>query len=222
MPMTGKDWVDLFKFPLTIFVALVTLVIAGLILGIKPSSFKYGELSVEFEKDLKKEILLTNLNLQEAFREETATEAAIVDSTENLEEEPPPPDLIAERRQNTVSDNVAQFSIVETEQGPESIFKHVTGYIYIGSFNKEINEYTNLKIEIPHGDMRLIRPGEVFLVNDNLVIRQHSPVENVNYFKGEKKVGLASRGSEVRILSRPEARDFGDYKEFWVKVELLN
>lgn len=211
--MTGKDWVELFKFPLTIFVAIISLVIAGLVLGIKPTSFHYGEMEVEFEH-MKKELILTNLNMQEAFIDLKAS-----DTTEGSEPEPPPE---VEMQQNTVSDRVAQFSMVETEEGPQSVFKHVTGYIFIGSFNKATESYENIKVEIPGDDLRRLRPGTVTIVNDNLVIRENSPVKNVRYYKGEKKVGLANRGSEVRILERPQMRDLGDFQEYWMKVELLN
>ena len=211
--MQGSDWVNLFKFPLTIFVAIVTLVIAGLILGIKPSSFHYGDLKVEFEKDLKKEIFLTNLNLQEALKDETRQDSILPEAQTELEEQ-----LYYE---NTVSDNVAQHSMIQTAQGKQSIFRSVTGYIYIGRFNKITGEFEDIKVSMRNKDIRDIKAGEILMVHNNLVIRENSPVNNVKYFKGEQKVGVTTKGSEVKALDVPEIKSIGDFDEYWVKVEVL-
>ena len=54
--MEGKDWVELLKLPLTIITAIIAIVLISVILDIEPKDFQVGNVKVDLETKLRKEL----------------------------------------------------------------------------------------------------------------------------------------------------------------------
>ena len=215
MSLQGKDWAELLKFPLTIIIGIAAIVVGCLALGVKPATLQVGELKVELETELRKELVTSNLDINEQVRSEVRNQLKQfgLDSSRLIQK-----DTVAAVT-NVVSDDVAKLAKIETPEGTGTVFKSTEGYIWIGNYFPKTNRYGDIQINVKA--MSEIEIGKSYFVNGNMVIRQGSPVKNIDYYRGEKKVGLAVKGTEVQVLEKPEAKPFSNYQQFWVKIRVL-
>lgn len=213
--MQGKDWVELLKFPITILIAIAAIVVGSLILNIKPSVVEIGELKVELQTELTKEIINSNIELEEVVKNEvrkqlqyqnTDTSNSSIDNNESEEID-------------VVSDQLADLARISNDKGIKNIYKSTIGYIMLANYYPNSNQFRKKKIDFQK--LSDIKIGTEYYVNDNMVIRENSPVNNVQYFKGEKKVGLAIKDSKIRILEKPEFKELSGYYQYWVKIKVI-
>ena len=108
---------------------------------------------------------------------------------------------------------------METKNGTENVFVSTEGYIWVGNFYSDTKTYGNVKLNV--SDLTEVHVGKRYFVNNNMVIRATSPIDHMNYYHGIKKIGLATKGSEVKILEAPQPRDFHGYKQFWAKIKVI-
>jgi hypothetical protein len=211
--MTGKEWVDLLKLPITIVFAALALVGACKWLGIEPTQIEVGDVKVDLTKQLRKD-LFTNIDIEAIVKEEVKAQLDAIHAKPVAKK----PNGNAELKEDVVSDNIAKLAKVVTDKGAENIYKSTEGYIWIGNFNHKIKAYCRQKINID--DLSQIKIGHDYFVNGNMVIRETSPVEHVNYFSGVKKIGLATKGVKVKVLEEPVRKEIGSYSQLWVKIRV--
>jgi len=213
--MEGKDWAELLKFPLTIIIGITTIVVGCLALGVKPTTLQVGELKVELEKELKKELVTSNLDIEERIRSEVKTQLQELgfDSTQQKTKDQTPAVT------NVVSDDVARLAKIETPEGSGTVFKSTEGYIWIGNYSLKTKRYSDIKINVDN--LRQIEIGKSYFVNGNMVIRETSPVANIDYYRGVKKVGLAVKGTEVQVIEEAKIKTLPGYEQFWIKIRVL-
>jgi len=223
--MEGKDWVELLKFPITILVGIGAIVGASYILDIRPTDVAIGQLKVKLETEIRQDIIKSNLNLEEVVREQVRLELGQLNSSDTSMFAMRDPaasatDSTTTMALNTISDDLAKIAKVKTQSGSsETVFKSTEGYIWVGNYLPGTKKFTNIKINADN--LSEIKVGEKYYVNGNMVIRENSPVQNINYYKGEKKKGVAVKGTEIKILEKPDVKKLGGYHQYWVKIEVL-
>ncbi len=216
--MESKDWVELLKFPLTILVAIGSVVLGSVILNVKPTNLEVGELKVKLETEIKKELVNSSIDYEEEIRKEVARQLQNIQpsSLESVDFSDSSISLKhSQLTEDVVSDKIAQMAIVSTDSGIESIFKSTVGYIWIGNYSGAV--YTHNQINA--NSIEEVQVGQSYFVNGNLVIRESSPVENIKYYKGVKKIGVARKGTKVKVLESPELDK--RYQQYWVKIEVI-
>lgn len=212
--MEGKDWVELLKLPLTIITAIIAIVLISVILDIEPKDFQVGNVKVDLETKLRKELTTSNIDLASNIRKEIIKQLKFVkiDSLHLKAHD----SILSD---DEVSDEVAQIAKMETKNGTENVFVSTEGYIWVGNFYSDTKTYGNVKLNV--SDLTEVHVGKRYFVNNNMVIRATSPIDHMNYYHGIKKIGLATKGSEVKILEAPQPRDFHGYKQFWAKIKVI-
>jgi hypothetical protein len=221
--MEGKDWAELLKYPLTIIVAIAAIVIGSMVLGLIPTSIEVGNFKVDLETELRSDLVLQTIGIEETIKELVENEINKRDvqvsspssySLSSLSIIPTPITSL-----DTVSDKVADIAKITTKQGQGTVFKSNQGYIWIGNFNTNSKKFERTTINT--NNLKNVKIGEIYVVNSNMVIRENSPVKNINYYKGEKKVGLAVKGTKIKIIEQPEVKELSKNKQYWVKIEVL-
>ncbi len=213
--MQPRDWVELLKLPFTIVITIASVVLASLVLGLRPTDLQIGDVKINLEKELRKELVASNINLEELIREEVQKQ---------LGQGPTPVPLAGDTVQikpsanDIVSDQVAALAkINKGSDQVQTIYKSVQGYIWLG--NKKSDGEIQLSINAE--TFESIKIGAEYTVSGNMVIRENDPTKNPDYFEGEKKIGLAPRNTKVKILERPSFIDLGNKTQYWAKIEVM-
>lgn len=211
--MTGKDWAELLKFPLTILVGIFAIVIGSKLLNVRPTEMSIGDLKVKLETEIKQDITNSNIKMEATIRDHVKAEL------KNFNLDSLAPGGIDALPKDTASDSASELARVKTDGGTGTIFKSTVGYIWIGNYNTTTKKFSSVLTEAD--DLNKIDVGQQHHVKGNMVIRKNSPVQNVNYYKGEKNIGLVVRGTAVKILDKPEVKKLSQYDQYWVKIEVL-
>ena len=196
---------------------IVAIIIGSIILDIRPTDLEIGELKVKLETEIKSDIIISNLDMEETIKKEIKNELKNM----GLDRGFPASDTNLMQGEDTdvVSNEVAEMAKIKSEKGLKTVFRSVIGYIWIGNFNPKSNSFANIKINTDRLDN--LKIGDEYIVGGNMVIRKNSPVKNINYYRGEEKVGLAVQGTAVKILDMPEVKKLPAYHQYWVKIEVL-
>lgn len=215
MAWTPQNHIDLWKFPLTVVVTIITLAITSWLLDLRPSALNYGDLSIEFQEEIRKELLISNLELNEKsnlnpgqsnfdslFRSNTST--AVEESGNSL----------------AVNDNIAELSYLNEGGNRKNIFNSVEGFIWIGNTDRNADDFLKSKFNGLTA-LNQLNTGETYVVNGNMVIRENSPPNNPKYYLGEKQVGLAPVGTKVKVLGTSSRQPLKNYDQIWVKIRVV-
>jgi hypothetical protein len=213
--MEGKDWAELLKFPVTIITAVIVIIGASLILGIKPSNIEIGDFKVVLT-ELRQELIISNIDIEQSIRNEVRNQIneTISDSSSISADR----SIIADQE---VSDNVAEIAKIKTDKGIENVFKSTEGFIWIGNHNPIEKSYSNIKLgNIESFDQ--IQIGKEYIVEGNLVIRQSNPVKSANYYESVPQIGVTTRGSKIEVIKIVKPKKIReDYLQYWIKIRVL-
>jgi len=209
---TPQNHIDLWKSPLTIMVAIIILVISIKYLGLELDSISHGGATFKFRKEMQQDNVLLNLKNAEIMRNETK------DTTANGNVEPA---AEGDTKSLVVSDDIANTSYVKDGEKMVNVFNNVQGFIWLGNSDLGSDKLTKSNL---NGVQTLdqVDISEEYIVKGNMVLRANSPTSNVDYFSGESQVGLAPRGSKVKVIGEPMKKDLAKYTQYWVKVEILS
>jgi hypothetical protein len=210
-------WVEIFKYPITIFSILVSLIIGTYLLGIKWGSVsEISKDGIKFTQEAKGELtdLSSKLNGALAAIEELKKHipSAQANSSQILS-------AVSEAEQ-TVSDQTAQLSKLQPNSNGSS---SQTGYIFIGNYKGEWRAVklaaldTGQPISLPP---QQLQPGTSYEVLDNMVVRDSLPSNDGSHYKHHRSLGTIPRGTKVRLASAPVSIDRKFAIQYWAKVEI--
>ncbi len=210
-----ENWVNLLKYPLTVVISISSIIGGCYILGVKPSNVQWGDVEVDFRNDITKKVINQHLGINESIENEVKKQLIKygLDTAIFLNEVSHIP------VNEIVPDKIADLAKIKTEKGIETVYKSTVGYIWTGNFHPETGQFSKIKLNADN--LNDIQVGESFYVNGNMVIRENSPVNNVNYFKGEDRIGLAVKGTKVKLLEKPHVKKLGIFDQYWAKIEVL-
>ncbi|MDA3867086.1 MAG: hypothetical protein PF489_10130 [Salinivirgaceae bacterium] len=219
--MQSKDWVELLKFPLTILIAIIAVVIGSVILNVKPSDIEVGDFKVRLETKIKKDILASNIDIEDQIRKEVEKQLLEQQPQKNIAKT-----KSASSRQtdfkplnDVVSDAMASMAKVSTKDGFQTVYKSTVGYIGIASYDIDKKELRNVKIDADN--LNQITVGKTYIAKDNLVIRKTNPKKVVDYYEDADKIGIVVKGVKIKLLDNPVEKILEGTKHYWVKVEVL-
>jgi hypothetical protein len=208
--------VELAKYPIAVLSIFLALVGAKYILGIPFGSVsEITKDGVKFTQDAKGEIASLSAQLNGAMK-----------SIEEIKRQLPTKALSTEARSvifeasQTVPDQTAQLTTIKSTDASAEL----TGYIWIGDYNKSTSIWQRVKLLSPATNSPLVSapasvaPGAVFAVSDNMVLRDGLPQNDNSYFQGRKSLGVLPTGTRVRVLSSPVAIDREFAVQYWLQV----
>jgi len=234
MPGNNNPYVDLLKYPITIFAILLALVVARFTLGItfgpvtkvssegvefaQASTAKLGDLEGRVNGlAMELEALKTASTLsahRSTVRADTSALATLV-ADRSLEAR------VFEATQ-AVSDQTAQLARLGARVFPSKAKQK--GFIWIGDYT---GKWERAKLGSPETGEPLalapaeLQPGSEFRVLDNMVIRDAVPEKDQHYLRGPSSLGIISRGSRVRLVGEAVRVDRGFATQYWAEVEIV-
>ena len=214
MAWTPENHIELWKFPLTVVVTIATLALTSWLLDLRPSALNYGDLSIEFQEQIRKELLISNLELNEKgnIGQASLNYDSLFDSYSASPIEQSGNSL-------AVNDNIAELSYVQEGDSRKNIFNSVEGYIWIGNTDTNTNNFSKSKLN-DINSLNQLDIGGTYIVNGNMVIRENSPTENPRYYLGEKQVGLAPIGTKIKVLGTAARKPLTNYDQIWIKIRV--
>lgn len=210
--------IDLAKYPIAVLSIFLALVGAKYILGIPFDSVsEITKDGIKFTQDAKGEIAALSSRLNAATK-----------SIEEIKKQIPAQSLSPEARSavfeasQTVPDQTAQIATVggNTEGGKAGI----SGYIWIGDYNKASSSWQRVKLVSPTTNAPLsnapssVTRGTLFTVSGNMVLRDGLPRNDAEYFQGRKSLGVLPTGTRIMISSDPVGIDREFAVQYWARV----
>jgi hypothetical protein len=208
--------VELAKYPIAVLSIFLALVGAKYVLDIPFGSVsEITKDGVKFTQDAKGEIASLSAQLNGAMK-----------AIEEIKSQLPTNSLSTEAKSEifeasqTVPDQTAQLTTVKRGvTGGE-----LTGYIWIGDYNKTASSWQRIKLVSPTTNAPLasapatVAPGTVFAVSGNMVLRDGLPQNDGAYFQGRKSLGVLPTGTRVKVLSAPVGIDREFAVQYWLQV----
>jgi hypothetical protein len=212
-------WVELLKYPITIFSLLLALVAAKSMLGLPFGQItEFGPGGLKFAHDAKAEIADLAGKLNGAMAEIEALKKATPEVRANSDQGRK--DVFAASQ--TVSDQTAALSNVVRDQTPTAAPLR-RGYIWIGDFNNGNWGKTMLgsgtrdePVKEPPISLAL---SATYTTLGNIVVRDGLPSNDVEYFRARASLGVIPRGTSVRLVNAPVAIDRQYAVQYWAQIE---
>jgi hypothetical protein len=208
--------VELAKYPIAVLSIFLALVGAKYILDIPFGSVsEITKDGIKFTQEAKGEIASLSAQLNGAMK-----------SIEEIKRQLPTKLLSTEAKSDifeasqTVPDQTAQLTTVKG--GGTSA--ELTGYIWIGDYDKAKSSWQRVKLVSPTTNAPLtsapatVAPGTVFAVSGNMVLRDGLPQNDTAYFQGRKSLGVLPTGTRVKVLSTPVGIDREFAVQYWLQV----
>jgi hypothetical protein len=213
--------VELLKYPLLVFSALIALVLARYLLGLEFGVVtEVGTQGVKFAER-------NQATLAAVANIEGKVNQALVE-LELLKKSQPAAGPVS--RENTarlveaaqtVSDQTARVEQIGT--GNPTGNRRLKGYIWIGDFDGawrraklaplDTGQPVNLSPE-------KLLPGTEYTVLGNMVVREKAPADDEEYYRGVNSLGVIPRGTKVRLVSAPIVRSRESAVQYWAEVEV--
>lgn len=205
---------DFLKFPITIIVLFLTILLADW-LEIQLPNITTGDISIEWKNEKNADIQAVKVrvnDLEAAFKTLKAenlspeTEANIVQSAE------------------TVDDQVAELSR-DVSDPNRTLLKNREGATWIGNLESN-NLLKRSQLMNDKGEIikliELIQENNSYRVDGNNTLREKIPKPNQGYFNAVPSLGVIPRGTRIRALSSPECLTLGSgLTQCWLKVKVL-
>ena len=128
-------------------------------------------------------------------------------------------ELLLQEQIKPVNDSISNDLAQKTIEKKKSIYKDTEGFIWLGDFNTSTNSFSKLRVN--SSDLNTITIGNELVVQGNMNIRESNPITNKYYYEGETKIGIAAKGTKVRILETPQIKVVTGLKQYWAKVKIL-
>jgi hypothetical protein len=206
-----EGWFTLAKIPLTFVCLVLSLVVANALGFTKLKADVPGV--GEFELDKQKEVARSTIEGELSHARlrtlpSRGLAAPVISEQQAIKLE-------------TVSDNTA--SLVKATEGSRQVLllNQREGYIWIG--NKRRDAWSSVHVETVEGEevaLDSIQTGQLLKVVGNMVLRGQMPPDTEAYYRSVEHIGVLPRGTTVRALAPPEARDREFAVQYWLKVEV--
>ena len=100
------------------------------------------------------------------------------------------------------------------------------GWIWIGDYDAQQERWSRIQLQLPTGQTvtappRLLKVGVPYMVTANVSIRDAQPRNDVDYFRGREKIGVALRGTTVILQEPPVAIDREYAVQYWVRARAV-
>lgn len=211
------NYLELLRYPILVLTILLGMWIARPLLGVDYTRLtKVGPSGLEFS-----EAKTAFVDLDSALRG-MQKEIELLKASAPAAGEQASPEKKAEiiEAAQTVSNETAELADIGNIPSNKSEGK----YIWMGNFNGnwervQLNDPANNSPVSKPPDQ--LKPGDVFRVRGNMVVRAGLPQNNQEYYRGRESLGIVPRGKSVRLLSQPEPIERGATTQYWVRVEVL-
>jgi hypothetical protein len=214
---------DLLKYPIIIFSILLALIVLKFVLGLELGAVT--ELSTEGVKFAEQSrSTVTALAELEARLEELAQRTEVLEEsaqTGSSTRSSPLPEAYA--ASETVSDATAEVSRIADEMLQHKA-KQLRGYILIGSYDGQWHEQQLARLDTGQpvdAPPKQILSGTEYRVRSNMVVRSGVPVGEATLTRDRRDIGVAARGSRVRVLQSPVRVDRGGDVQYWAEIEVV-
>lgn len=212
-------WVELLKYPITIFSLLLALVVAKSMLGLQFGQItEIGPGGLKFAQQASAEIADLAGKLNGALAEIEAIKRASPEARVNSEQGRK--EVFAASQ--TVSDQTAALANLAREQAPSAAPVR-RGYIWIGDFNNGNWGKTMLgagprdePVKDPPQNLAL---SAGYTTLGNMVVRDGLPSNDADYFRARASLGVIPRGTSVRLVNAPVAIDRQYAVQYWAQIE---
>lgn len=212
-------WVELLKYPVTIFSFVLALVVAKSLLGIQFGQVtELGPGGVKFAQQASAEIADLAGKLNGALAEIEALKKVLPDTRANTDQGRK--EVFAASQ--TVSDQTAALANVTRDPVPNAAPVR-RGYIWIGDFSNGNWSKTMLgsgarddPVKDPPASLAL---SATYTTLGNMVVRDGLPSNDADYFRARPSLGVIPRGTPVRLVNTPVAIDRQYAVQYWAQIE---
>lgn len=213
----ASPWVELLKYPITIFSMLLALVAAKSLLGLEFGAVaKFGPGGIEFAQLASNQIAeldgkLSGLRVEiEALKKAAPAAQAIPDQVQK--------DAFAATQ--SVSNQTAALANVSREAAPNNSSSR-KGFIWIGDFKGTwgktmISAGNNVPVKEAPEKLPL---GTTYTTLGNMVVRDGLPSDDPDYFRGRPSLGVIPRGAPFKLVTTPVGIDRGYAVQYWAQIE---
>lgn len=213
----ASPWVELLKYPITIFSMLLALVAAKWVLGLQIGPLaKIGPGGIEFVQEARVEIvdIVSKLNGALAEIEALKKAAPVAQATSDQANK----EVFAATQ--TVSNQTAALANVSREVAP-NVAAPRKGYIWIGDFKGTwgktlISAGNNEPVKEAPEKLPL---GTTYTTLGNMVVRDGLPSDDPDYFRGRPSLGVIPRGTPFKLVTTPVGIDRGYAVQYWAQIE---
>ncbi len=212
-------WVELLKYPITIFSLLLAFAAAKSMLGLQFGQVtELGPGGIKFAQEARAEIADIAGKLNGALAEiEALKKAAPVAQASNDQARK---EVFAATQ--TVSDQTAALANVVREQAPNAPALR-KGYIWIGDFNGSwgrtmigLASNNDAPVKGPPENLAL---SATYTTLGNMVVRDGLPSNDAEYFRARPSLGVIPKGTSVRLVNTPIAIDRQYSVQYWAQIE---
>ncbi|WP_439588255.1 hypothetical protein [Hydrogenophaga sp.] len=211
-------WVELLKYPITIFSLLLALVIAKPMLGLQfgqiakvgPGGIEFAELASNQITDLAGKLNGVRVEI-EALKKATPVAQANPDQVQKE----------AFAATQSVSNQTAALANVSREVAPNATDPR-KGYIWIGDFKGTWGKTmigtgdNNTPVKLPPDKLPL---GTTYTTLGNMVVRDGLPSDDDDYFRARPSLGVIPRGAPFKLVTTPVGIDRGYAVQYWAQIE---
>lgn len=215
----SPPWVELLKYPITIFSVLLALAAAKSMLGIQFGQItEFGPGGVKFAREASAEIADLASGLNGALAEIEALKKASPNTQANTDQGRKEVHAATQ----TVSDQTAALANVAREQAPSALEVR-KGYIWIGDFSNGTWGKTMLgsgPSDTPvKGPPQNLALSAAYTTLGNMVVRDGLPSNDAEYFRARASLGVIPRGASIRLVNAPVAIDRQYAVQYWAQIE---
>lgn len=94
------------------------------------------------------------------------------------------------------------------------------GYIFIGNFDK--NNWESKMFHESFSTPYQIKEGDSISLRSNMYVRSQMPINDSEYFKNIKSLGIVNKNTKVRIIEKPEGIKRAHATQWWAKIEFMD
>ena len=218
MNAPGGSFIELAKYPVTVFSILIAVIVAKFVLGIS-----FGQIS-EVSANGVKFVEASSQQIAELDSRLKGVEVAVMEirnSVPRSANQRAGDARIAEATQ-TVSEQSARLAkLGATIAATPTKLK---GFIWVGDYNTKWERVrlgevdTSQPITSPPDKLQA---GSDYVVLGNIFVRDALPSNDKNYFHARTNLGIIATGTKVRLLSPPKGIDRGFAIQYWAQIETL-
>lgn len=218
-PNKPSVWVELLKYPVTIFSLLLALLVAQSMLGVQFGQVtELGPGGIKFVQQASGEIANLDGKLNGVLAEIEALKKAAPTVTTAASTET---QSVVFAASQTVSDQTAQFASVAREVAPSGPSAR-KGYIWIGDYKGDWGKTmlgTGSDDTPVRGKPEALPLGATYTALGNMVVRDGLPSNDAEYFRARSSLGVIPKGTPLRLLGTPVAIDREYAVQYWAQIE---
>lgn len=212
-------WVELLKYPITIFSLLLALAASKSMLGLQFGPVtEVGPGGIKFSQEARAEIADIASKLNGALAEIEILKKAkpVAQANDDLARK----EVFAATQ--TVSDQTAALANVARDQNPNAKALH-KGYIWIGDFNGTwsktmLGSPSNNDVPVKVSPEKLPLSA-TYTTLGNIVVRDGLPSNDSEYFRARASLGVIPKGTTIRLVTAPVAIDRQYSVQYWAQIE---